>query len=111
MSVLLKCEIDANPKSKPIWIKDGEPNSLKQEREKISELQMLSEGMITFPSIKVSNSGWYRCTTSHEFGNFASLGYYLNVRSKFQLFFLLYRKVFMRNIFSFNVPFITRNNF
>lgn len=39
-------------------------------------------GVITIPSAKISDTGWYRCTTDHEFGHFTSNAYYLNIRCK-----------------------------
>jgi len=74
MSVFLKCEIDANPKSQVRWVRDAVPSEI--------EVESQSNGTLSFESITVSDSGWYRCTTEHEFGRFASFGYFLNVRSK-----------------------------
>lgn len=75
MSVYLKCEIDSNPKSLPKWVRDAVPSEV--------DVESQSNGVLSFPSISVTDSGWYRCTTEHEFGHFASFGYFLNVRSKF----------------------------
>lgn len=73
MRVSLRCEVDANPPSMPQWVRDDGPITVPQDE----------AGFLNFSSIEGQHSGWYRCTTHHEFGFFASFGYFLNVRSKF----------------------------
>lgn len=70
-SVSLRCEVDANPPSDPLWVKDDGPLTIQQDH----------FGFLNFTSISREHAGWYRCTTHHEFGLFASFGYFLNVRS------------------------------
>ena len=77
MSVSLKCEIDANPLSSAIWHRDPD-NS--QSNASLPQIDTNSDGTLNFSHISKSDSGWYRCTTQHQFGSFASFGYYLNVR-------------------------------
>ncbi|XP_015914131.1 irregular chiasm C-roughest protein isoform X2 [Parasteatoda tepidariorum] len=71
MKVSLRCEVDANPPSEPVWVKDDGPLSVQQDK----------LGYLNFTSIGHEHAGWYRCTTNHEFGTFASFGYFLNVRT------------------------------
>lgn len=70
ISVSLRCEIDANPTSKPRWIKDDGPPPILES----------DDGYLNFSTINREHAGWYRCATQHEFGHFASFGYFLNVR-------------------------------
>lgn len=100
MTVILKCEIDSNPSSAPIWIKDadnktspsnnnnnqaatgGNPNVTGKEA--VGEpivLDTQEDGSVTFQPAQRTDSGWYRCKTENKYGNFSSFGYYLNVRS------------------------------
>ncbi|KFM68102.1 hypothetical protein X975_01473, partial [Stegodyphus mimosarum] len=71
MKVSLRCEVDANPSSDPLWVKDDGPLTIQQD----------NLGFLNFSSIGHEHAGWYRCTTHHEFGFFASFGYFLNVRT------------------------------
>uniref|UniRef100_T1JC07 Ig-like domain-containing protein n=1 Tax=Strigamia maritima TaxID=126957 RepID=T1JC07_STRMM len=71
IAVSLKCEVDANPSSIPQWVKDDAPLSTHVES---------GGGYLNFSSITKEHAGWYRCSTYHEFGHFASFGYFLNVR-------------------------------
>ncbi|XP_035225949.1 sialic acid-binding Ig-like lectin 14 isoform X2 [Stegodyphus dumicola] len=71
MKVSLRCEVDANPPSDPLWVKDDGPLTIQQD----------NLGFLNFSSIGHEHAGWYRCTTHHEFGFFASFGYFLNVRT------------------------------
>lgn len=89
MPVSLKCEIDANPLSVAKWVKDDgrqstTPSSLPEE-----SATNPNDGTLNFTAIAKLDAGWYRCTTQHQFGYFASFGYYLNVRSKQQRVLLL----------------------
>lgn len=66
----LKCDVDSNPKAKPIWLKDdGDPPVLQT-----------PEGFLNFTEIKREHSGWYKCIARHMLGRFSSIGYFLNVR-------------------------------
>ena len=47
------------------------------------------DGYLNFTSIKKEHSGWYKCTSHHILGEFSSIGYFLNVRSKFVYLFSL----------------------
>ncbi|XP_055928382.1 irregular chiasm C-roughest protein-like isoform X2 [Argiope bruennichi] len=71
MRVSLRCEVDANPPSDPIWVRDDGPLTVSQD----------SQGFLNFTPVAHEHAGWYRCTTHHEFGFFASFGYFLNVRT------------------------------
>lgn len=69
MPVSLKCDVDSNPKAKPIWLKDdGDPPVLQT-----------PEGFLNFTEIKREHSGWYKCIARHMLGRFSSIGYFLNV--------------------------------
>ncbi|GFY50454.1 uncharacterized protein TNIN_135631, partial [Trichonephila inaurata madagascariensis] len=71
MRVSLRCEVDANPPSDPLWVRDDGPLTVEQD----------SLGFLNFTPVSHHHAGWYRCTTHHEFGFFASFGYFLNVRT------------------------------
>lgn len=95
MTVILKCEIDSNPSSNPVWIKDADnktsagaqvqpgqqlaSNSKEAQGEPIV-LDTQDDGSLVFQPAQRSDSGWYRCKTENKYGNFSSFGYYLNVR-------------------------------
>lgn len=96
MTVILKCEIDSNPSSAPIWIKDADnktnPNQAPASqngqtvtgKEAVGEpivLDTQEDGSVNFQPAQRTDSGWYRCKTENKYGNFSSFGYYLNVRS------------------------------
>lgn len=101
MTVILKCEIDSNPSSSPIWIKDADnktaaaaatgnsnvnTNNAISGKEASGEpivLETQDDGSVIFQPAQRSDSGWYRCKTENKYGNFSSFGYYLNVRSAF----------------------------
>ncbi|XP_066584205.1 hemicentin-2 isoform X2 [Prorops nasuta] len=70
MSVSLKCEVDSNPASAPIWQRDNGPPPVMQS----------NEGWLNFTKISRAESGWYKCYTRHMLGIFTSIGYFLNVR-------------------------------
>lgn len=93
MSVILKCEIDSNPTSSPVWIKDADNNKTQEAREPATAggggssstgepiiLNTLDDGSVQFAPAQTTDSGWYRCKTENKYGNFSSFGYYLNVR-------------------------------
>lgn len=94
MTVILKCEIDSNPSSTPVWIKDadnktgqvqpGAGQQLTSGKEAAGEpivLDTQDDGSLVFQPAQRSDSGWYRCKTENKYGNFSSFGYYLNVRA------------------------------
>ncbi|XP_076304612.1 irregular chiasm C-roughest protein-like isoform X2 [Tachypleus tridentatus] len=70
MAVSLKCDVEANPLSDPLWQKDQSP----------LPFDVSSGGYLNFTSISRKDAGWYKCTTKHLFGFFTSFGYFLNVR-------------------------------
>lgn len=102
MLVILKCEIDSNPASSPVWIKDADnktttDNNKSQQAAALSSassatgsssttgepivLDTREDGSVMFQPVSQQDSGWYRCKTENKYGNFSSFGYYLNVRS------------------------------
>jgi len=92
MTVILKCEIDSNPSSSPIWIKDAENKTSGQAQTTTGKpesgivsgepvlLDTQDDGSVVFQPAQRQDSGWYRCKTENKYGNFSSFGYYLNVR-------------------------------
>lgn len=82
-SVSLKCDVDANPSSRPVWLRDdgSAPSSLSNGSPSLlSDPNAVKGGFLNFTSITKGDTGWYRCETEHAFGSFASFGYFLNVR-------------------------------
>lgn len=73
MPVSLKCDVDANPKSSPVWQKDDTDVPVLQ----------TPDGYLNFTEILREHSGWYKCVSRHLLGKFSSIGYFLNVRCKF----------------------------
>ncbi|KAJ8678860.1 hypothetical protein QAD02_014647 [Eretmocerus hayati] len=71
MSISLKCEVDSNPPSAPVWQRDNKPPPVEQS----------DDGWLNFTKISRSDSGWYKCYTRHVLGVFTSIGYFLNVRA------------------------------
>jgi len=81
MTVMLRCEIESNPWSRPSWIKDTSNSNISIADMESPPLRTDEEGSFTIISAKASDSGWYRCVTDNPvFGHVASFGYYLNVR-------------------------------
>ncbi|XP_046433359.1 hemicentin-2 isoform X2 [Neodiprion fabricii] len=70
MSISLKCEVDSNPSSVPVWQRDDGPPPVEQ----------TDDGWLNFTKITRAESGWYKCYTRHMLGIFTSIGYFLNVR-------------------------------
>ncbi|XP_048512541.1 hemicentin-1 isoform X2 [Athalia rosae] len=70
MSISLKCEVDSNPSSVPVWQRDDGPLPVEQS----------DDGWLNFTKITRAESGWYKCYTRHMLGIFTSIGYFLNVR-------------------------------
>ncbi|XP_063233611.1 hemicentin-2 [Bacillus rossius redtenbacheri] len=70
MAVSLKCEVDSNPPSGPVWLKDDGAPPVAQS----------ADGTLNFSAIRREHSGWYKCTCRHPQGDFSSIGYFLNVR-------------------------------
>ncbi|KAL0273649.1 UNVERIFIED_CONTAM: hypothetical protein PYX00_006274 [Menopon gallinae] len=68
--VSLKCDVDSNPPSSPVWQKDDMSPPVAQS----------GDGFLNFSAIKREHSGWYKCTSHHLLGDFSSIGYFLNVR-------------------------------
>ncbi|XP_014256643.1 nectin-3 [Cimex lectularius] len=68
--VSLKCDVDSNPPSLPVWQKDdGAP-----------PVEQSNDGFLNFTSLKREHNGWYKCTTRHLLSTYSSIGYFLNVR-------------------------------
>ncbi|GLV42868.1 teiresias [Carabus blaptoides fortunei] len=70
MPVSLKCEVDSNPRSAPVWQKDDTS----------PPVQQTPDGFLNFTAIRREHSGWYKCVSRHLLGRFSSIGYFLNVR-------------------------------
>uniref|UniRef100_A0A182YAV7 Ig-like domain-containing protein n=1 Tax=Anopheles stephensi TaxID=30069 RepID=A0A182YAV7_ANOST len=70
IEVSLKCDVDSNPPSTPLWQKDdGDP-----------PVPQTGDGFLNFSSIRREHSGWYKCTSRHLNFQYSSIGYYLSVR-------------------------------
>lgn len=95
MPLSLRCEIDSNPPAEARWERDADPallatttsNSNNGQQQHGSTLPppippTAPDGSLNFSAISRADAGWYRCTTVHEFGTFASFGYFLNVKSR-----------------------------
>ncbi|XP_046988996.1 uncharacterized protein LOC124594672 [Schistocerca americana] len=65
MAVSLKCDVDSNPPSSPVWVKDDGAPPVAQS----------NDGFLNFSSISREHMGWYKCTSRDA----SSIGYYLNV--------------------------------
>lgn len=94
MTVILKCEIDSNPSSQPIWIKDADNKTANAANQQLQTgsvapitgseptvLETQEDGSVVFQPAQRADTGWYRCKTENKYGNFSSFGYYLNVRA------------------------------
>ncbi|XP_063995148.1 hemicentin-2 isoform X2 [Diachasmimorpha longicaudata] len=68
--VSLKCEVDSNPSSLPVWQRDNGPPPVEQS----------DDGWLNFTKISRNDSGWYKCYTRHISGVFSSIGYFLHAR-------------------------------
>ena len=87
MPMSLRCEIDSNPPSEARWERDPDPALANNSTQPMPPIYTNADGSLNFSIITKQDIGWYRCTTNHEFGFFASFGYFLNVRTK-GIFFL-----------------------
>lgn len=92
MPLSLRCEIDANPPSDVLWERDPDPAL--SNATSLPPIHTLADGSLNITAITKQDIGWYRCTTVHEFGFYASFGYFLNVRSK-GLFTFLVKEFFL----------------
>ncbi|XP_065200861.1 hemicentin-2 [Planococcus citri] len=70
ISVSLKCDVDSNPVSNPIWQKDND----------VPPTEQSNDGYLNFTSIRIEDSGWYKCITRYQLAEYSSIGYFLNVR-------------------------------
>ncbi|XP_037051592.1 uncharacterized protein LOC119085315 isoform X2 [Bradysia coprophila] len=70
IEVSLKCDVDSNPPSTPLWQKDEGDTPVPQN----------GDGFLNFTSIRREHSGWYKCTSRHLNFQYSSIGYYLSVR-------------------------------
>lgn len=70
IEVSLKCDVDSNPPSMPVWQKDDGETPVPQ----------TGDGFLNFSSIRREHSGWYKCTSRHLNFQYSSIGYYLSVR-------------------------------
>uniref|UniRef100_A0A1B0CH15 Ig-like domain-containing protein n=1 Tax=Lutzomyia longipalpis TaxID=7200 RepID=A0A1B0CH15_LUTLO len=73
IEVSLKCDVDSNPPSTPVWQKDDGDTPVPQP----------GDGFLNFTSIRREHSGWYKCTSRHLNFQYSSIGYYLSVRCKY----------------------------
>ncbi|CAD7088990.1 unnamed protein product [Hermetia illucens] len=78
IEVSLKCDVDSNPPSTPIWQKDDGETPVPQ----------TGDGFLNFTSIRREHSGWYKCSSRHLNFQYSSIGYYLSVR-----YFTFFRKI------------------
>lgn len=78
IEVSLKCDVDSNPPSTPVWQKDDGETPVPQ----------TGDGFLNFSSIRREHSGWYKCTSRHLNFQYSSIGYYLSVRCKYAFLFL-----------------------
>ena len=77
MRVTLKCIVESNPTCLPVWEHNGVRVNTSVAG---SDLPNANWAQLTFEKISPYDEGWYSCTTSHKFGNFSSVGYYLGVK-------------------------------
>ncbi|OXA60621.1 Immunoglobulin superfamily member 10 [Folsomia candida] len=70
IAMALKCEVDANPMSRPIWLKDKREPPVPQ----------TDDGFLNFTSVHRNHTGWYQCESHHPLGKFSSVGIYVTVR-------------------------------
>ncbi|XP_021712769.1 nectin-3-like [Aedes aegypti] len=73
IEVSLKCDVDSNPPSMPVWQKDDGETPVPQ----------TGDGFLNFSSIRREHSGWYKCTSRHLNFQYSSIGYYLSVRCEY----------------------------
>jgi len=73
MTVWLKCSVDSQPSSRPVWRREGQIVSSTYNT-------ATNTAEIHWTGIKAEDEGWFQCETQHKFGNFSSVGYYLSVR-------------------------------
>ena len=78
MTVSLKCSVESNPASIPVW----EHNGVQVQPSSVNQTSGQNTAEIRFDRISVSREGWFECTTQHKFGNFSSVGYFLGVKPK-----------------------------
>jgi hypothetical protein len=106
MSVSLKCEIDANPMSAAKWHRDADTS---HSNTSLPQLETNKDGSLNFSSISKNDTGWYRCTTQHEFGSFASFGYFLNVRTTCEYCINYLRTLIKCDFYLISIAFIRLN--
>lgn len=82
MPLSLRCDIDSNPPAEARWEREADPAL---SNATLSPIHTNHDGSLNFSAISKQDIGWYKCTTQHEFGFFASFGYFLNVRSRDEL--------------------------
>lgn len=49
----------------------------------LQQIQQNGDGFLNFTQIRREHSGWYKCTSRHLNIQYSSIGYYLNIRCKF----------------------------
>ena len=72
MTVVLGCDVDANPLVNATgWLKN--------------EKQLNNSGSpgLTLKNVDIKDVGWYQCTTKYLGESYSSIGYFLNVRPAF----------------------------
>ncbi|XP_052122291.1 immunoglobulin superfamily member 10 isoform X2 [Frankliniella occidentalis] len=66
----LKCDVDSNPPSSPVWQKD----------DKSPPVEQAGDGYLNFTSVRRDHAGWYKCTCRHLLTEYSSNAYLLQVR-------------------------------
>lgn len=96
ISVSLKCDVDSNPPSSPVWQKGISSNFFEMLQiikfliqlyyacviidDNVPPVLQTDDGFLNFTSIRRNHSGWYKCTSRHLQSEYSSIGYFLNVR-------------------------------
>ncbi|XP_034244973.1 basement membrane-specific heparan sulfate proteoglycan core protein, partial [Thrips palmi] len=67
----LKCDVDSNPPSSPVWQKD----------DKAPPVEQGDDGYLNFTTVRKEHAGWYKCTCRHLLTEYSSNAYLLQVRT------------------------------
>ncbi|KAK3931486.1 Sialic acid-binding Ig-like lectin 14 [Frankliniella fusca] len=68
----LKCDVDSNPPSSPVWqkgINDMSP-----------PVEQAGDGYLNFSAVRREHAGWYKCSCRHLLTEYSSNAYLLQVR-------------------------------
>ena len=85
MTVSLRCTIESNPVSSPVWEHNGSPVTAAVaagSSQRVSHAAGENFVEVTFDRISSEDEGWYLCATQHKFGNYTSVGYFLGVKPR-----------------------------